>query len=135
MIVGLLPHTGDEPQPESVRVLVVDDNPGFRAVLRDVVTATAGMTCVGDAASGEAALEACAALMPHLVIVDKRMPGIGGIEAARRIAARYPDVLVVLVSVEPLRAETFACSGAVAVLDKRELSPQALAELWRTHRP
>jgi DNA-binding NarL/FixJ family response regulator len=115
-------------------VLVVDDNAQFRAVLRDVVAATAGMTCVGEATSGEAACAACAALAPGLVLMDKRMPGIGGIEASRRIAARHPDVMVVLVSVEAPRAETLASSAAAAVLDKRRVSPAALADLWRQRR-
>ncbi len=115
-------------------MLVVDDNAQFRGVLRDVVAATAGMTCVGEADSGEAALAACEALAPGLVLIDKRMPGIGGIEAARRIAARLPDVMVVLVSVEAPRAETPASSTAAAFLDKRRVSPAALAELWRQRR-
>jgi DNA-binding NarL/FixJ family response regulator len=119
---------------EGIGVLVVDDNAQFRAVLRDVVAATAGMSCVGDAASGEAALEACAAHPPDLVIMDKRMPGIGGIEAARRMAARHPDVMVVLVSVERPRAETLEGLDSAVFLEKRRLSPRALAELWRERR-
>jgi two-component system, NarL family, invasion response regulator UvrY len=119
--------------PDDVRVLVVDDNAQFREVLRDVVVATGGMTCVGEAASGEAALDAVPELAPQLVIMDKRMPGIGGIAAARRMADRHPDVVVVLVSVENPRAEQLEQSGAAAFLDKRRLSPRALAELWRSH--
>jgi DNA-binding NarL/FixJ family response regulator len=135
MIAGLPGRRGEEPRADDVRVLVVDDNPQFRAVLRDVVGATGGMTCAGEAASGEAALAAVETLAPGLVIMDKRMPGLGGIEAARRIAARHPDILVVLVSVEAARAETLECSGAAAFLDKRRLSPRALADLWQAHRP
>jgi DNA-binding NarL/FixJ family response regulator len=120
---------------EGADVLVVDDNPQFRAVLREVVAATAGMTCVGEAASGEAAVEACDALAPDLVIMDKRMPGIGGVEAARRIAVRHPDALVVLISVETPRPETLAGLAGAVFLDKRRLSPRALAELWRARRP
>jgi CheY-like chemotaxis protein len=107
---------------EGADVLVVDDNPQFRAVLRDVVAATAGV-------------EACDALALDLVVMDKRMPGIGGVEAARRIAARHPDVLVVLISVETPRPETLAGLDRVVFLDKRRLSPRALAELWRARRP
>lgn len=112
-------------------MLAVDDNPQFRAVLRDVIAVTAGMTCAGEAASGEEALAACDALRPDLVIMDKRMPGIGGIEAARRIAARHPDIRIALVSVEAPRPEALEGLRA-AFLDKRRLSPRALAELWRS---
>lgn len=116
-------------------MLVVDDNPQFRAVLRDVIAATAGMTCAGEATSGESAVEVCDALTPDMVVMDKRMPGIGGIEAARRIAARHPDTLVVLVSVETPRPETLEGLDTAVFLEKRRLSPRALAELWRARGP
>jgi DNA-binding NarL/FixJ family response regulator len=121
------------PVPDDVGVLVVDDNAQFREVLRDVVAAVGGMTCVGEASSGEEALDAVARLAPRLVVMDKRMPGIGGIAAARHMAERHPDVVVVLVSVEAPRAEQLEQSAAAAFLDKRRLSPRALAELWRSH--
>lgn len=114
-------------------MLVVDDNPQFREVLRDVVAATSGMTCLGTAASGEEALAAVEELAPRLVIMDKRMPGIGGIEAAARMAERDPGLVIVLVSVESPRAEVLEASRAAAFLDKRRLSPRTLAELWRSH--
>jgi two-component system, NarL family, invasion response regulator UvrY len=114
-------------------VLVVDDQELFRAVVRDVVLLTPGMTLVGEAASGEVAVDAVEELSPRLVIMDKRMPGIGGIEAARLIRARHPEVVVVLVSVEVPEPGALEASGAVAFLHKRQLSPRALAEVWRTY--
>jgi DNA-binding NarL/FixJ family response regulator len=117
-----------------VAVLVVDDHDDFRALLREVVGATPGMTVVGEASSGEEAIDAVAELSPDLVIMDKRMPGLGGLEAARHMGTRHADVKVVLVSVEGLDAEALADSGAVAFLYKRNLSPRALAEIWQAHR-
>lgn len=116
-----------------MRVLVVDDADPFRALLRDLVEATPGMRCAGEAASGEAALEALEALAPDMVIMDKRMPGIGGIEAARRMRATRPEVVVVLISVEAPQADALEASGAAAFLPKRQLAPSVLAELWRAH--
>jgi DNA-binding NarL/FixJ family response regulator len=124
------PRTGAE---APVSVLIVDDQELFRAAVRDVVRATPDMTLVGEAASGEAAVDAVEELSPRLVIMDKRMPGIGGVEAARRIRARRPDVVVVLVSVEVPNSELQKASGAVAFLHKRQISPRALAQLWRTY--
>jgi DNA-binding NarL/FixJ family response regulator len=122
-------RNGDEP---SVAVVVADDHELFRDVLRDVVRATPGMTLVGEAESGEAALDAVEALVPQLVIMDNRMPGIGGIEAARRIHARHPQIAVVLVSVDtPEDRRLLDGSHAVAFLPKRQISPRALSELWR----
>jgi DNA-binding NarL/FixJ family response regulator len=114
-------------------VLVVDDQGLFRDVMRDVVDATPGMTLVGDAASGEAALDAVEELSPQMVVIDKRMPGLGGIEAARLIRALRPEIVVVLVSVETPDPDVLEESGAVAFLHKRQLSPRALADVWRTY--
>jgi DNA-binding NarL/FixJ family response regulator len=121
---------GDE---HPVSVLVVDDQGLFRDVMRDVVDATPGMKLVGDAASGEAALDAVEQLSPQMVVIDKRMPGLGGIEAARLIRARRPEIVVVLVSVETPDPDVLEESGAVAFLHKRQLSPRALADVWRTY--
>jgi DNA-binding NarL/FixJ family response regulator len=121
---------GDE---RPVSVLVVDDQGLFRDVMRDVVDATPGMTLAGDAASGEAALDAVEELSPQMVVIDKRMPGLGGIEAVRLIRARRPEIVVVLVSVETPDPDVLEESGAVAFLHKRQLSPRALADVWRTY--
>src|SRR4051794_30008439 len=126
----------EEPAPRkeaSVGVLVVDDQELFRRVLRDLVIATPGLEFVGEAASGEAALEAVDALSPRMVIMDKRMPGMGGIEATRRVTARYPDVVVLLVSVETSRSDLMRSCGAVAFLRKQQLTPLVLTEVWRAH--
>jgi len=119
--------------PRDVPVLVVDDQAVFRRIASDLVRAARGMTLVGEAASGEDAIAAVEALSPRLVLMDKRMPGIGGIEAAREIRARHPDVVVVMVSVEQPSAEVLEASGAAAFMPKSELSARTLAELWATH--
>src|SRR4051794_21392557 len=99
-----------------VRVLIADDSVPFREVLRDVVLAAPGMEVAGEARSGEDAVEAAGRLAPDLLIMDKRMPGGGGIEAARLIRARHPEVVVVLVSVESPRDVTLEAGGAHAFL-------------------
>ena len=124
---------GPRGEGPDVPVLVVDDQAVFRDVASDVVRATPGMTLVGVAASGEEAIAAVEALSPRLVLMDKRMPGIGGVKAAHAIRARHPDVLVIVVSVEHPSAEVLEASGAVAFLPKRELSPRVLGELWATY--
>jgi DNA-binding NarL/FixJ family response regulator len=116
-----------------VAVLVVDDQPTFRSTLRDLVAATPGLVLAGEADSGEAALEAVASLSPRMVIMDKRMPGIGGVEATRRIVAKHPGIVVLLVSVEVPELELMLGSGAAAFLRKQQLSPRALAAVWEEH--
>ena len=116
-----------------VGVLIVDDQPTFRKALRDLVAATPGLTLAGEADSGEAALEAVESLAPRMIIMDKRMPGIGGLEATRRIVDRHPEVVVLLVSVEVPDLQLMEGSGAVAFLRKQRLSPRALSAVWEAH--
>ena len=70
------------------------------------------------------------------MLLDVRMPGIGGIEAARRLAEAEPDVVVVLVSIEDMAdiASLVHSSGAAASLQKQALCPKVLAALWAAHR-
>jgi len=116
-----------------VTVLTVDDQDCFRRVMREVVQATEGFQVVGEAASGEDALQAVEALSPVLVIMDKRMPGMGGVEACRLLTERHPELIVVITSIEdPDRAVTEACRAA-AFVRKQDLSPRLLRELSRQH--
>src|SRR5687768_9037707 len=72
---------GDNPPAtRAVRVLTIDDQAIFRALARTVIEATEGFSSVGEAAGGEEGLEAVARLVPDLVLLDVRMPGMSGIE-------------------------------------------------------
>jgi DNA-binding NarL/FixJ family response regulator len=68
-----------------VRVLIVDDQVVFRDAAHAVIDATAGFASIGDASSGEDGVEQAERLRPDLVLMDVRMPGIGGVEAAREL--------------------------------------------------
>jgi two-component system, NarL family, invasion response regulator UvrY len=115
-----------------VTVLTVDDQAVFRDLARLVLQATPGFQSVGAVASGERALEVLEALQPQLVLVDVRMPGIGGIETARRISAARPEAVVVLISVEePVDLPSGALeSGAAALVRKQDFGAALLRELW-----
>ena len=115
-----------------VGVLVVDDQAAFRAVVRDVVAATPGFAVVAEARSGEEAIEAAQSVRPDLVLMDVRMPGLGGRAAARALADRYPEMIVWLVTADAPNALSGlpAACGAAALVDKRDFSPRRLRELW-----
>ena len=118
-----------------VRVLTVDDQVVFRRAAEDVISATPGFEAAGDAGSGEEALAQAERLHPDLVLLDVRMPGIGGIEAARRITAAHPETVVVLISIEDSDefAEDAHASGAVALVRKQDFGPALLRRIWDAH--
>jgi DNA-binding NarL/FixJ family response regulator len=117
-----------------VSVLIVDDQAPFRSAARAVVRATPGFGVVGEAESGEQAVEMADALDPAMVLMDINMPGIDGIEATRRITTAHGKAIVILVSTysaSDLAADARSC-GAAAYVHKEELAPGVLLELWRT---
>jgi two-component system, NarL family, invasion response regulator UvrY len=128
---GVASQSGDE----DVRVLTVDDQAVFRRAAHDVIMATLGFVAIGEAASGEAGVTAVTELRPDLVILDVRMPGIGGIEAARQITSAYPDTVVVLISIEDPDEVAHAVHGcgAAALVRKQDFGPSLLRRLWAEH--
>ena len=80
-------------------VLVCDDSALVRETLHRVLASTPGITRIVDAASGEEALARWPVERPSLVLMDVRMPGIGGVEATRRLLSRHPEAVVVMVTV------------------------------------
>jgi DNA-binding NarL/FixJ family response regulator len=82
----------------SPRVLLVDDHEIYRAGLRGLLE-EAGIDIVGEAATGEGALDLVEAKHPNVVIMDLNMPGIGGIEATRQITTLAPLTRVIMLTV------------------------------------
>ena len=116
-----------------VAVLVVDDQPGFRKAAAAVVAACDGFILAGEADSGESAVAFVRAARPTMVLMDINMPGMGGIEATRRIHAERPDLMILLMSTydpSELPADITEC-GAVGYLHKELLEPMTLARAWQ----
>ncbi len=79
-------------------VCVCDDSPLAREAVRRAVSAVPGVSRVSAAASGEELLARFSGERPDLVLMDLRMPGIGGIEATRRLLTAHPDASVVVLT-------------------------------------
>ena len=105
-----------------VRVLVVDDQAPFRIAARAVVRATAGFEVVGEAKSGEEAVDQAGAVSPDLVLMDINMEGIGGIEATRVVLLSTYDS-------EDLPDDARRC-GAAAYVHKEQFGPDVLEKVW-----
>jgi DNA-binding NarL/FixJ family response regulator len=145
-VVGSSPggHSGVTQMPGSrrspthrtrrARVLVVDDQAPFLAVLHELVSATLGLEVIAEARSGEKAIEAVSDTEPDVIVMDVWMPGIGGCAAAREIKAGWPSILVVLVSTS--HPDEIALDPDAAFADalvwKSELDPRRLDDMWAT---
>jgi DNA-binding NarL/FixJ family response regulator len=115
----------------SVTVLVVDDQPPFLRAARSVVDLTPGFEMIGEAETGEEALERVEALAPDLVLMDINLPGINGVEAARRVIAAHPKIRVLLLST--YAADDIlgtARSFGATYMKKEEFGPASLTKAW-----
>jgi DNA-binding NarL/FixJ family response regulator len=117
----------------SLRCLIVDDNPGFRAQLRALLQEQ-GIDVVGDAASG---LEACAQiaeLRPDVALIDIDLGGESGLTLARRLRQRVsrserPDVIMISAHAESEYADLIEPGSAVGFLPKTDLSATTIRRL------
>jgi DNA-binding NarL/FixJ family response regulator len=83
---------------DTVRVLIADDHPLFREGMRGRLDRVADIAVVGEATSGEEAVELAKELVPHVVLMDIKMPGLNGIEATREILRASPRVGVLMLT-------------------------------------
>lgn len=82
-----------------IRILLVDDHELVRTGIASLLNAADGMTVAGVAESGEEAVNLAISLSVDVVVMDVNMPGIGGMEACRRILRRDPNVKIIAISV------------------------------------
>jgi DNA-binding NarL/FixJ family response regulator len=120
----------------TTRVLLVDDHPAFLEGLALLLSDADGVEVVGKAEDGEAACRLHGELRPDVVVMDLHMPGMGGIEATRRIRAADPDVAIfVLTMVEDDDAIVAALrAGARGYLLKGASRDDVLRAIDAVHR-
>jgi two-component system, NarL family, response regulator LiaR len=119
---------------QSIRILLVEDDPGFRELLAFVLRVDTEAEIVGQACDGAEGVRLAQALEPDVVLMDLQMPKLDGFEATRRIAAKVPraEILVISSTTEDGDVARALEAGAAGFLPKdravAEL-PQLLGEL------
>ncbi len=99
---------------DPLRILIADDHPLFRKGMRALLTATPGTEVVGEATTGQEAIELAAALQPDVILMDLQMPGINGIEATRQILHTSPHIRILVVTLFEDDASIFTALRAGA---------------------
>ena len=117
--------------PAPIRLMLVDDHDFLRAGLRALIEEHADMLVVGEAGSGEEAVEQARRLRPDVVVMDLRLPGINGIEATRKIVRNDPSARVLVLTMdapEDVLLDVFE-AGASGYLRKTGMAPRVIDAL------
>ena len=107
-------------------MLVADDSPVFLEAAAAVVEATPGFELAATCRSKARAVEIAEELRPDIALLDETMAGVDPAAVAAAIGAVSPETYVIVVSADPKPFD-----GTSPLLDKRQLSPATLADLWR----
>lgn len=117
-----------------IRVMLVDDHQVVREGLRRIVQLDEGIEVVGEARNGEEAVTKAVSLIPDVIVMDLKMPGMDGITATREIKQRLPDVNVLILT---LYAEDFIKqaieAGASGYLLKDSDTEQITSAIHQVH--
>ncbi len=113
---------------ELIRVLIADDHPHFRDGLRALLLSALDLEVVGEAGDGEEAISLAVELQPDVILMDLNMPGVGGIEATRRILRTSPHIAILVISMFEDDDSIFAAlqAGARGYLLKGALKAEIL---------
>lgn len=118
-----------------IKLLLVDDHEIVRAGLRMLFSAENDMEIIGEVGSGDEAVQAVQQLHPDVVIMDVAMPGIGGIEATRRIKQNSPDTVVLALTMHEDEQYFFEMlnAGASGYIPKRAAPDDLVSAIRVVH--
>jgi DNA-binding NarL/FixJ family response regulator len=123
--------TTPEAPPGTIKVAVVEDHREFRECLAFLINATEGYRCTGSFRSMEEALQKIPAALPDVVLSDIGLPGMSGIEGIRLLKERYPQLLLLMLTVyeDDERIFDALCAGASGYLLKKTPPARLLESL------
>ena len=106
-----------------IDVLLVDDHPVMRQLLRELLESHDDLTIVGEAGNGEDAVTEVTKLQPSVVIVDITLPTMSGIQATELMKMRspYSAIIGLTAGVQGHTEKAMLAAGAVAIIDKAEV--------------
>ena len=118
-----------------IKVLLTDDHNLFREGLARILRDAPGIELVACAASGEEALQLADQYQPEVALMDINMPGIGGLEAARRLRQKYPETKVLMLTISEEDQDLFTAVrfGARGYILKNTSSRDLLDAVRRVH--
>jgi two-component system invasion response regulator UvrY len=118
----------------AVRVVIADDDVEARTLIGFILSQDPGVLLVGEAIDGDSAIILVRQAEPDLVVMDVMMPGVGGLEATRRIKREWPDTRVLVLTNltdDETRRSAFV-NGADSFLTKRDIATRLLTAIKDT---
>ncbi len=118
-----------------IKVLLVDDHELVRTGIEAILASNIGIDVVNVASSGEEALEMATKQVPEVVLMDINMPGMGGIEATKRLYQKFPSIKVIALSVHedgPIPNQLMK-AGAHGYLCKNSSADEMVGAIQRVH--
>lgn len=119
----------------SINLLLVDDHELVRAGVKSLLSTVPGIQVIAEASSGEEAIRIVREKRPHVILMDVRMPGIGGLEATRKLLRIDPDLKIIALTVcgeEPFPSKLLQ-AGAAGYLTKDSALEEMVSAIRSVH--
>ncbi len=124
-----------KPKQNSIRIILVDDHPAFRKGLAALLESEPDLAVVAEASDGASAIEMYRQKTPDIVLMDLRLPGMGGVETTIAIRREYPDARIIVLTTFDMDEDIYRAmeSGAKSYLLKDTPDDELAATIRAVH--